>query len=154
SIVWASLGLMCGLLGVGGIVILMMFSKQMEAKMGPMPPSMKPVPAQIALMVIGMLWCILLLTAGITTVLRKGSGRTLHLVYAVGSILLTIPSLGLEAKKQMAMADWVAKNPDSEWAKRNSSTGAVVALSIGGAMGLAYPVFCLVWFLSKKHSPE
>jgi hypothetical protein len=153
SIVWASLGLTCGLCGIGWILYLPTFGKQMEAQMGPMPPTMTPAPAQMALMAVGMLWAILLLVSGIMTVSRKANGRTLHLVYAVGAILLTLPSLGLQVKQQMDMADWAAKNPDSKWAQQ-SKAGPAIGLSVGAVMGFAYPIFCLAWFAPKKHSPD
>src|SRR3954471_18440045 len=71
SIVWASLGLACGMCGFGWILYLPTFSKQMEAQMGPMPPAMTPSAAQMALMVVGILWAFVLLSAGIATIGRK-----------------------------------------------------------------------------------
>jgi hypothetical protein len=154
SIVWGSLGLACGTCFFGWILYLPTFSKQMEAQMGgPMPPAMTPSPAQMGLMVVGLLWALVLLSAGIATVGRKASGRTLHLVYAIGAILLTLPSLGLSVKQQMEMADWASKNPTSKWAQQ-SKAGPIVGLSFGAVMGLGWPVFCLVWFAPKKRSPD
>jgi hypothetical protein len=153
SIVWASLGLTCGLCFAGWLLYLPMFAKKMEAQMGPMPPTMTPSPAQMALMVVGVLWAIFLLTAGIATVSRKASGRTLHLAYAIGAILLTLPSLGLQVKQQMDTADWASKNPDSKWAQQ-SKAGPMIGLSVGAVMGFAWPIFCLAWFAPKKHSPD
>jgi len=153
SIVWAGLGLACGMCGFGWILYLPTFSKQMEAQMGPMPPTMTPSVAQMGLMVVGILWAFMLLSAGIATVRRKASGRTLHLAYAIGAILLTLPSLGLQVKQQMDTADWASKNPDSKWAQQ-SKAGPIAGLAVGSVMGFAWPVFCLIWFGPRKHLPD
>ena len=50
------------------------------------------------------------------------------------------------------MEDWRAANPTSEWSKQ-SPAGAVVGMGCGMVLGLGYPIFCLAWFVPKKHSP-
>ena len=61
SIVWASLGLLCGVCGTGWLLYMPTFAKSMEAQMGPMPPAMSPSPAQLALMVLGVFGLVLVL---------------------------------------------------------------------------------------------
>src|SRR3954468_11066775 len=81
SIVVASLGLACGVCGLANIALLPVMENMTKDKLGPMPAIMKPTGLQMALGVVQMGWPALLLGAGIATVRRRYSGRTMHLVY-------------------------------------------------------------------------
>src|SRR4051812_22540881 len=93
SIVWASAWMLCGVCGLASPLFLGMMSNMVEKDMGPMPPAMRPSLPQMALMAVGLAWAVLLLCAGIATVTRKPSGRVLHLAYAVGALIMVIPSI-------------------------------------------------------------
>ncbi len=90
SIVWASLGLLCGGCGMIFLVAMPTFMKGAVEKLGPMPPPMLPSPEQMVLGGIGFLWAIVLLVAGITTVTRRPIGRPLHLIHGAVAIILGV----------------------------------------------------------------
>lgn len=147
SIVLASLGLLCGLCGSVWTFMAPSFLQRAEAQMGaPAPDVMYPGVAQIVLMVIGTLWAVVLLVAGIMLVRRKDTARKLHLVYAGVAVLLGLISMGLSTQQQLAVLAWAKANPDSPWAKNASPLGLVIGLVLGLIIGLGWPIFCLIWF--------
>jgi hypothetical protein len=155
SIIWATLNMMCGLCGVLSPVMMSRFMKSAEAQLGPMPEVMKPGTAQIALAGMGFLWAILLLVAGIMLTLRKPIARPMHLVYSAGAIVLSIAATAAAIMAQLRIADWVASNPDNKWAQQQNSTMSFIVLGVAIVLGLAWPVFCLVWFgLVKRGTAE
>jgi len=154
STIWGGFNLLCG--GLGFVFTLFMPSvlpKMMPPEMGPPPPAMMPSGAQLVLMGLGLAAAALLLVAGITTLMRRPAGRTLHLGYAVFSLLITIPAVVLMVQQQAALADWAAGNPDNAWAKQQSPLGSLLGFCFVG-LGVAYTIFLLAWFLPAKHSPE
>ncbi len=154
SIVWGALGLTCGACGVAGGIASSYLSGMMPAEMGPMPDVMKPSPAQLVLGGVGILWAILLIVAGIMCVTRNPATRAMHLVYAVGSFVLTAAGTVLSVRQQFAIAEWVAQNPDSGWAKQQNPTVSWIILGATVVLGLAWPCFCLLWFGVVKRRPE
>lgn len=158
SIVWASLGLLCGICGLASPLIMQAaFAQAASSQMGPMPDVMKPGLPQMAHGVVSLLWTVLLLVAGIMLTLRKPAARPLHLLYAVGSIILTIVGTVVGVMAQRAIHEWAANNPDNEWAKQIAQQPAAAAyIGIGFAvvLGLAWPVFCLIWFGAVKRTPR
>lgn len=154
SIVWAALGLTCAGCGLASIALMDQFIKPAEERFGPMPDVMKPGPAQIVLSVISFLPVIVLLVAGIMVVARKPLGGTLHLVYAVLSLIITGVAAVFGLQQQMAIAEWVRQNPDSQWAQQSNPTMGFVMMGLMVALGLAWPVFCLIWFgVVKRRAP-
>jgi hypothetical protein len=158
SIVWASLGLLCGGCGIFAIFAMPNLMKGAESKLGPMPPAMMPGPEQLAAGGAGLLWAILLLSAGIFTVSRKPLGRPLHLVHAIGAILLGIVAIMLQVKQMGELNAWAAANPDNGWAKQmsmpGSNIGRMAGIAFGAFMSFAWPLFCLAWFAPPKRSAE
>src|SRR5688572_15792538 len=108
SIVWASLGILCGACGVLSPVLMQMFLAQAEQQLGPMPAAMKPGPMQVGLAGVSLAWAFVLLTAGILLMIRKPVARPLHLVYGAVAILLTIAGTAAGVMAQMALNEWVA----------------------------------------------
>src|SRR6185295_15653642 len=134
-------------------LVLKAMLSSVEKSMGPMPPPMIPSLPQVALAGVGLVWACVLMAAGIACVGRRRVGRTLHLVYAV-SIATTIVGLSLVVMQQRELADWYAKNPSSEWTKKQSSVGSSIGLGCGVVLGMGWPLFCLVWFLPRGRTPD
>lgn len=157
SIVLGSLSLTCMGCNVLSIVV---FLPMGASQMGePIPPPMQPGAPMWALIGLGGAMSALLLTAGIVTVVRRPEGRALHLLYAMLSVPLTIASAAIRVQQINDMAQWAANNPDSVWAKQQSTPGAGAmqwaGLLIGTALGLGYPVFLLIWFgLVKRRAAD
>ncbi|MCL4743011.1 MAG: hypothetical protein KJZ54_12500 [Phycisphaerales bacterium] len=157
SIVWACMGLTCA--GCGFAV--MPFQAQFMEPMlegAPLPPTMVMGPLDWALAGIGLALTLVLLFAGVTTVGRKSVGRALHLAYAVASIPLVGVNIWNVLDKNAAMAQWAADYPNSPMAQGQTGPGAAIGMAISVAMillfGLAWPVFCLIWFGLVKRSAE
>jgi len=156
SIVWAGLGLTCTGCGLASMVFMPQLMKVSEQAMGgPMPAIMQPGPLQIVLTAASLIPVILLLLAGIATVGRKPTGRPLHLAYAVVSIVMSVASTVVAAQHQLAVIEWAQQNPDSKWAGQAQSPMAWIGLAFGILIGLAWPVFCLIWFgLVKRRNAD
>lgn len=146
SIVWASLNLACGGCGLLSPVLMGSFVASAEARMGPMPEVMKPGVAQLAMGVVTLLWAIMLLVAGIMLTLRRPAARPLHLVYAIGSIVISVAGTVATILVQQQVSEWVAANPDNAWAANHNPSMMWVSLGVGIVLGLAWPAFCLIWF--------
>src|SRR3954469_5752270 len=147
SIVWGSLSALGGLCGLGSPLLLRVMGSVTEKEMGPMPPAMTPSSLQMVFIGLGMIMAVVLLSAGISTVSRKASGRKLHLIYGVVALVLCGPSVVLGIMRQRELADWMATHPDSKWAQRGAGgAGSTIGLGVGVVLGLGYPLFCLAWF--------
>lgn len=154
SLVFAGIGLSC----VGcGVLSMVVFIPMAEGQIGePLPTVMQPGIVQWAMMGVGILSTILLITAGVMTITRKPMGRTLHLVWALISSCITLFNLFVQFSQQQRIAEWVEANPDSAWAAQGGQGSAMqyIGLAIGVVIGLAWPVFCLIWFgliKTKQH---
>lgn len=155
SIVLASLGLVCGVCGLiqNGMAVAqggadMQISETETVKL--------PAPSVLSLVLMGMswLWSLVLLTAGIMTVKRRANGRILHIVYAGISIVIGIASLAVSWMDSQRMLE--AMNAIPEMAQMAGFIKMMVFffMCIGAAMGLGYPIFCLVWFGMLGKRPE
>jgi hypothetical protein len=158
SIVWASLGLLCGGCGMIFLVAMPTFMKGAVEKLGPMPPPMLPSPEQMVLGGIGFLWAIVLLVAGITTVTRRPIGRPLHLIHGAVAIILGVLAIFFQVRQQGELAAWAAANADSGWAKQMNAPGSSIGRTLGLAftvlLSFAWPCFCLAWFAPSKRSAQ
>jgi hypothetical protein len=156
SIVWASLGMTCGLCGIAGLVAAPMMMPPEAAK--DLPPTMHMGIGQAVHMFAGISHGVLLLVAGILTLRRSMTGRMLHLIYGLTSFVLLAFGVWLNLKLQAETKDWAVQNPDNPMAKAMSQPGSELGNTIAvGAMivfGTIWPLFCLVWFGLVKRTNE
>lgn len=158
STIFGILSLTCG---GAGIVIAVFLAPQMTAMAsqgGTPPPTMQFSIVAMGLMFFGLLWQIPLVIAGISTIMRKPVGRPLHLLYAIGFVVTTLPSSYIAWNEQQnhnnspEMTQWVAENPKSPMAASMGMTSSPLMMIPGVALNLAWPTFCLIWFLPAGRS--
>lgn len=157
SIVWGSLWLLCGACGSVWFVAAPQFMKMAEQQMGsPAPQVMMPSAAQIVLTVFGTFVSGLLVVAGVSTVRRKASGRILHLIFGVVSLIESPLAAVIGWQQQAAIQKWVQENPADKWAQQQQQGGAVgmIVLIIMTVIALIWPVFCVFWFGVLRKRPE
>ena len=159
SIVWGSLGLVCNGCGLISQVFQSAMMNMMTQQQGanaqqipPMPDVMKPTVLDFASMGAGIVICVVLIIAGSMLVARNPVARVAHLGYAGLSILVSLIGTALAVQKQTAIAAWAKQNADNFWGKQQAQAGSFAFIGIGIAvlLGLAYPLFVLVWFLAVK----
>lgn len=152
SIIFAALGLTCN--GCGAAFPLIMGAIPMPPEMGSMPDVMKP-PMMMSLVAgLSFFWSVLLLLAAIMTMRRAAVGRSLHLVWAGGSLVLLLVGVAISIQMVGAQQAWKVANADSPWAKQMGSAGMGYAMTgVSIVFGGFWPVFCLVWFGLLKKSP-
>src|SRR3954469_1748826 len=134
SIVWGSLSALGGLCGLASRLLGRMMGSLTEKELGPMPPAMTISPLQMGFAGLGLVIAVVVLSAAISTVSRRPTGRTLHLAYGVAALVCAVLSLSLEVMRQRQLADWMATHPDSKWAQRGAAgggAGAMVGLGCG-----------------------
>lgn len=142
SIVWSSLGITCAGCGAGMLAMLpAMFKDQ-----GPLPPTMQMSGLLAINMGLGVMMGILLLTAGILTLRRNATGGMLHMVYGVLGLPLVAFGTWVQFQQMAAMDQWVAENAGSPFARGHSSAGGMIGVVVGLVLGLAWPIFVLIWF--------
>ncbi|MBX3405775.1 MAG: hypothetical protein KF869_03335 [Phycisphaeraceae bacterium] len=172
SIVWGSLGVLCGGCTVASTFAqgpMLEWAAKMQAQApqtagapamptGPIPAELHPGAMQVLSAVIHPLGGIILLVAGILLCMRRPVARMTHLVYAAVSLLGTIVGV-------MGVMSWVgsfrafeAAQPDHEWVayfNTFSNPSMMVAQTIGAAfVSLLFPVFVIIWFGMVKKRPE
>lgn len=157
SIILGALGLVCG---GAGIVWMAVGPGMMQGSAQNMQGGMPPVLLQmnvpvLALTAVGTAWSILLVVAGAMCAGRKPMARSLHLLWALGTVVLTIVNTKFQLDIQADIAEWIKDNPNSDFAQyAQRGGGGMVGLAIGLFIGLAWPVFCLIWFGFVKTKPE
>lgn len=154
SIVLASLGLCCGVCGVGMMFAQGSLMKMAPAEMGTPPDVMFASPGQMILAATGVPFSLVLLFAGIACMRRKASGRMLHLIYAIPSILLAVPGTWLAIQQINAQAAWKAANSGDKWAQQMHPEFGYFGVAIGLLFSLAWPVFAAIWFGLMSKKPE
>jgi len=137
SIVLASLGIVCTPVSV----VMNQFNPQSQRMMAGMPPWFGTY--QIVSGVVGVCVAILLLVAGIQTLRRQPSGRTLHITYGALAMLLAIVGLTLSV---MIFTQAHVEPPVRQF--------SLAIMPCTAVMVFAYPVFLLVWFLRPKIAKE
>lgn len=149
SIVFGSLGVICGGVGIGWQLLMPGFLSQMPG--GAPPTLMSPSPINLGVGAVSTLWTIILVVAGAMTVARKPGGRTAHLVWAFMAVVFGVVGLYMQVKMNAEIATWIADNPDSEFAKQPQMP--IIGYLCGGFF-LGWPLFTLVWFglIKKKGS--
>lgn len=154
SIVFASLGLICNGCGVFGSLASDQMYKMAEPQLGPAPDVLKPTAAVTVISMLGFLWAILLLIAGILTLTRNYAGRLTHIVYSIGGILLISIGTYLQLEQQAAFKEWARQNPDSQWVLQVDNPIGMISMVVGILIGLSWPLFCLIWFGFIKKTRE
>ncbi|MEM7621957.1 MAG: hypothetical protein AAF235_02000 [Planctomycetota bacterium] len=159
SIVLGSIAITCG---VFGTAMIPLSGAMMGTTLGdvPPPPSTQLSPEIIVSMGIGVVTNILLIVAGIMTLKRNPRGRTLHLAYAIAAVVAVFLGIWAQMSMQAKLDDWIAQYGDSEigetgmtWREQMQAGQQFQGISLVGGLvvGLAYPLFCIVWFgLIKK----
>jgi hypothetical protein len=158
SIVWGSLGLLCGGCGVASPFLTSFATQGAEAQMGePFPAVMQPSGLQIMLYVATLPISVLLIIAGATCVGRKKITSPLHLVYAAVSALLTLLLTYAGIVQNAEIEAWTKQNPNSKWLQGpgGGSGTRMFMMLVGLILGLAYPAFCIIWFaIIKRKTPD
>lgn len=155
SIVLASMSLVCGGCGlVQNVMGLAQGGKDVEvpnsAPIHIPPPSV----LSVGLGVMGWLWAVVLLVAGIMTVKRLARGRLLHLVNAAVSIVLTIASVAVGMAEMQRVLDAFGQNSQMAQVAGFIRMFAYGVMCFAVTLGLGYPIFLLVWFGIMGKRPE
>lgn len=160
SIVWGSLGLVCGGLG---LVMLPFLPKLMSGAVGddPVPYGYVASAADYAAGVIGFGLALLLLFAGIACVSHRPVTRLMHLVYGIVSIPIVVWSFMNHQHQIQQNIDWAKDYPNNDFAKsldpaQNPAAGAgqLFGLVMLIVLGFGVPLFYLIWFGLIKTKPE
>jgi len=161
SIVFGSLGIIgsaCGLFGTG--MMLSPFWDNLmrdaaEASGDTYAPMPKPSITTLVQQTILFGWAIVLLVAGIQTVMRKPVARALHLIWAVVKVLLVIWGVWISVEYNARMTEWIEQHGDPNMGAMSfggaASTVGTIAVAI---WQFAWPAFCLIWFGIVKTKPE
>jgi hypothetical protein len=161
SIIFGSLSLTC----LGTISILSIFMQAMLMSLIAQDPSITnppPTPqvplGMVMLTFLSVAWQVPLIMAGIAAVLRKPASRPLHLLFAVGYSITYFVAQILAVQFQQ---DWLKSPEMVTWLAENSQSKAAQGLGAGpnfpviiatGLVILAWPTFCLIWFLPAHRS--
>ena len=158
SVVLGLLALVCNGSGIVMNVFLQSRFASLTAGAGDPLPQMTFSPAVIAFMMLKLAWGIPLIIAGIATISRKPAGRPLHLIWVIGFSITTLIAsyLGYQLVQaytnSQEVVQWLAEHPNDPRGfglKGGMSTWGTL---IGLPFSLAYPTFCLVWFLPSGRS--
>jgi len=132
SIIYASLGLIC-------TPVSLVSSRAMPSPPGfeeMLPPWFETY--SIVAGLVGMGVAVILLVAGIGLVRRRGGAVSLHVVYGLIAVLMGIVGMFVTfAAFDFSRLEGPAK------------AGAIGGVA-GGIIGLAYPIFVLIWFSRAK----
>lgn len=170
SIVWGSLGTLCGICGAVMTVAMgpfMQWAAKMQAQApqrgGPTLPT-TAIPSELTpnglQMVSAFFWpiaTILLIVAGISLLKRAAAGRTLHLASGAISAVFTLVGLAGAFMYQQSASKFIAANSSDAWAQFFSQqsggpSGQLFQAGFIACVGLLYPAFCLVWFGAMKRT--
>lgn len=152
-------GLIAIVFGAGLTAMIPVFGNLIEPQLNgdPLPPNMVLTPTLIAVAVFGVLCNLLLVVAGFMTVARKPAGRALHLVYAVLLMIATFATSLYQVQILKATEQWAADYPDNMMAQQMGSpgqdVGQIAGIVFALALGIAWPIFCIIWFGMVKRDP-
>ena len=153
SICWSSLGIFCTGCGVAGLLMLPQFMSKAEEQLGPMPDVMKPNFVQMIFAGIGIIPVAILMVAGILTVRRSKAGAIAHLLYGGVGLITGLIGTAYGIMHQLELQTWGQQNASSKWAQQAGSPAGWIGLVVAALIGIAYPLFCLVWFgLIKRNA--
>lgn len=162
AIVWGSIGLGCGLCGASQVAITLVAQPRSGATFQSAPSS----PAAFISVLLGVLISILLLIAGVMLVRRQPIARSMFLIYGVLSILSNI--MGLVISLTIAIPDMLAQmksqsetitDPQMQLQTKQMlqmlEAFMPISIIVSTAIGMLWPLFCLVWFgLVKRRSGD
>lgn len=155
SMIWGGLSITCAGCGaIGAIASVSMIPEEMKSQ--GLPPGVGLNLTNGISMVVGAVMAILLFTAGLTTLRRSMTGRTLHIVWSAISIVWIPIALYLIFRQDAEMRRWIADNPDSPFSKQpgaGSNIGMLIGMTITLVFSL-YPVFIFIWFMFIKKTKE
>jgi len=155
SIAWGSIWVLCTGIGLGaGLFLLPMARQAMEDQGQEIPPSMHVGAGDYAFALAGVAMLVLLIVAGAATAARRAGGRTLHLVYAVLSLLMALPSGYFQIQKMQTMNQWVAEHPSAQAAQAHNEQVATIMVVLMFAIALSWPLFLIIWFGALGRRPE
>ncbi|MCA9310437.1 MAG: hypothetical protein KDA21_04475 [Phycisphaerales bacterium] len=148
SIVLGTLGLICGGLNLVGSAfsnqLMQMAAQGQDWERGPLQTIGT---IDYAMLGLGLVGSTLLLLAGITTTMRSINGRWLHLLYAALKIILIVVGIWFFLDKRTAHIKWAeTQSADNMFAQPGQASQAMIGLAIGVALGILWPLFCLIWF--------
>lgn len=155
SLAWSLISLTCAGCGLVTPVITATFLP--PEMMNPPPPFARLSPEMVLSAAMGAVVAIVLLAAGAATLGRKRAGRTLHLVYIVLALISIAVGVWVQFRVQAQIAQFVQQNPDHPMAQQMGAGGGMgqwFGVAFGVVIGLAYPVFCLVWFGFMGRKPD
>ncbi|MFG0307053.1 MAG: hypothetical protein ACF8Q5_12655 [Phycisphaerales bacterium JB040] len=159
SIVFGSISVFCG--GIGA-AFLPFQAGMIEGQLNgaPPPPSVEPNAITLGLLAASIAINILLVVAGSMLVLRKPAARMAHLLYVLLFLPVVIFGSINTLNVQKATEEWAQQYPDNPIAQSTLQQmdmgvnmgliGAVANLLIG----LAWPLFCVIWFGFVKTRPH
>ena len=161
SIVWGSLGLVCGGLGLIATPFTPMMMDAALEDGQPTPYGMVPTATDYAIGGLGVGLAILLLFAGIACVSYRPVTRVMHLLYAAASIPVVVWGYMNQTHKADLNAQWAKEFPDSplapgfeQSATGAAATGQLIGLAVLIVLGMGVPLFYLIWFGLVKTKPE
>jgi len=93
---------------------------------------------------VGVAFAVLLLIAGISLMKRRPIGRSLHLIYAIIGTVMTVINA-------VAIVLLIGETSDMPDPMRYGMIGGGAG---GVCLGLAYPIFLLIWFLRGPVAKE
>ena len=157
SIVWGSLGLVCGGVGTAWAVVAPSFMEQ-ALDGDPMPDGMKMHAADYGIMGLSLGLALLLLFAGIAAVSYRPVTRMMHLTYGLASFPVVIWSYLNNNAKQASLQEWAQQYPDNPVSQsmqgQGAAAGQLVGLVLLILLGFGVPLFYLIWFGLLKTKPE
>lgn len=155
SMIWGGLSLTCAGCGVVGVIASTSMIPE-EMKSQGLPPTMGLNIYNGLQMGLGAVMSFVLFAAGLFTLRRSMTGRTLHLIWSAFSILWIPVAMYMIFRQNAEMDRWASENPENQFAKQHLAAG-----SIGMAIGMAvtaifslYPVFIFIWFMFIKKTKE
>ena len=155
SMIWGGLSLTCAGCGVLGVMASSSMIPE-EMKSQGLPPTMGLNLYNSLQMGVGTVMSFVLFAAGLFTLRRSMTGRTLHLIWSAISAMWIPVTLYLIFRQNAEMDRWAAENPENQFAKQHAA-GGNIGVMIGIAMTVIfsiYPVFIFIWFLFIKKTKE
>ncbi len=160
SIIWGSLGMVCGGLGL----VILPFSPKLSGLAlqngEPTPYGNIPTITDYSIAAIGLCLAVLLLFAGIACVSHRPVTRRMHLAYGLLSIPVVVWSYLNQQGKLALNLQWAKEYPDNPLAQgfNGQAPGAAIGQTVGLVvlivLGFGIPLFYLVWFGLVKTRPE